>query len=149
MGFRDDIRELAYELRSLPGAEFEIRPYTVAVVTRTFTGNHIGEGAESATTTPITEANGQPPRVRILDDEQLALGGVPRGSVEVGPITPEFPGGGTTWAVLSGAGADPGELFYYVLTGPEYPNGARFLFVAGFTDKTFGYRVRLRPASAA
>lgn len=148
MGFRDDIRELAYELRALPGRDFEIRPYIVKVVIRSWTGTYAGEGGTTTTETTITEADGQPPKVRFLDDEQLALSGLARGAVEVGPITPDFPGGGTSWATLSGNGADPGEQFYYVLTGPEVPLGARYTLVGGKTDKTFGYRVTLKPMSA-
>lgn len=148
MGFRDEIRQLAYELRAIPGREFEIRPYTVSVTIRSWTGDVPGEGSTTVTTTPITEADGQPPKVRFLNDEQIALGGLSKGSIEVGPITPDFPGGGTTWATLSGGGADPGESFYYVLTGPEFPNGARFLFAGGKTDRAFRYMVTLTPLSA-
>ncbi len=149
MGFRDDMRAIAYNLRSLAGDPYEIRPYTVKVVTRTWTGNVIGEGSELVATTTITEANGQSPKVRFLNDEQLALGGLPKGSIQVGPITPDFPGGGTTWETISGGGVEPGEMFHYILTGPEFPTGARFLLVGGNSDRAFRYMVTLRPLSAA
>ena len=146
--FRNDIRKLAYELRSMAGRDFEIRPYTVSVVTRVWSGDQPGEGISTATTTPITEADGQPPKVRVLNDEQLALGNLPRGAVKVGPITPDFPGGGTSFDTLSPAGLSAGDSFYYVLTGPDYPTGARFVLKEAQADKTFGYKVTLVPMSA-
>lgn len=145
MGFRDDIRELAFELRALPGEEFEIRPYTVEVVTRTWSGDYPGEGLSAITTTPITEAHGQPPKVRVVNDEQRALGNFPKGSLRVGPITPDFPGGGTSIETLNPSGLNPGESFYYVITGPDYPDGARFLVTEAKADKTFGFFVTLAP----
>lgn len=148
MGFKTDIRKLAYELRAMAGRDFEIRPYTVSVVTRTWSGDFPGEGLSSITTTPITEAHGQPPKVRVLNDEQIALGGLPRGAVKVGPITPDFPGGGTAFTTLSPASLDAGDSFYYVLTGPDYPSGARFVLKEAQADRTFGYTVTLVPMSA-
>jgi hypothetical protein len=150
MGFRDSLRSVVSSIRAIPGRDFEIRPYTVAVVTRAWSGTHPGEGLETVSTTPITEADGQPPKVRFLNDEQRALAdGLPMGSVEVGPITPDFPGGGTTWAALSGSGTTAGNSFHYLLTGPRFPSGARYRFVGGRSDKTFGYRVTLAPMSEA
>jgi len=149
MGFRDDIRALAYELRAMAGRDFEIRPYTVSVVVKAWSGTYPGEGFETSTTTAITEADGQPPKVRFLNDEQIALGGLPRGSIKVGPITPDFPGGGTSITTLTGNGADAGESFYFLITGPEFPNGARYLLKATESDRTFRYTVTLSPMSMA
>ena len=149
MGFRDDIRALAYELRALPGAEFEIRPYTVSVCVRSSSGTYAGEGAQTVSTTAITESDGQPPKVRVVKDEQIALGGLPHGSIRVGPITPDFPGGGTSITTLTGNGATTGDSFYYLITGPDYPSGARFVLVEASADKTFGYFVTLAPMAAA
>ena len=105
---RDSLRRIANRARAIPGAQFGIRPYTVAVVVKAWSGDHPGEGTETTTTTAITEL-GHPPRVRLLSPEELALGNLPRGSVEVGPVTPEYAGGGTTWTTLTGNGVSPGE----------------------------------------
>ena len=148
MGFKNDIRKLAYELRAMAGRDFEIRPYTVSVVTKAWSGDQPGEGTAVTTTTAITEADGQPPKVRVLNDEQLALGNLPRGAIKVGPITPDFPGGGKSFDTLSPAGLAAGDSFYYVLTGPDYPSGARFVLKETQADKTFGYKVTLVPMSA-
>lgn len=142
------MRKLAYELRAMAGRDFEIRPYTVSVVTKVWSGSQPGEGSATTTTTAITEDDGQPPKVRVLNDEQIALGGLPRGAVKVGPITPDFPGGGTAFDTLSPASLDAGDSFYYVLTGPDYPSGARFVLKEAQADRTFGYFVTLVPMSA-
>ena len=149
MGFRNDIRALAYELRAMAGRDFEIRPYSVAVVVKSWSGDNPGEGTESTDTTVVTEANSQPPKVRILNDEQIALGNLPRESIKVGPITPDFPGGGTNITTLTGNGATVGESFYYLITGPQFPSGARFLLEKVESDRTFGYSVTLKPFALA
>lgn len=142
MGFRENIRKLAYNLRRLPGERFGIRPYTVAVLIREWDGGEVGQGTLTETLTPIVEANGQPPKVHWLTSEELAVGGLPAGTVEIGPVTPDFPGGGTTLATLQPDLDDSSELFY-VLTGPEYPSGGKFRLTGVRTDRTFGYRVTL------
>lgn len=145
MTFRDDIRALAYSVRQIPG-DLGVRPYTVSVSVSTWSGATPGEGTEDVTVTAITEANGQPPKVRWLTDEERALGGYADAVIEVGPITPDFPGGGTSWAVLtqSAAAAVPGTVIRYVLTGPEFPSGANFERVGGTSDRTFNYKLRLQ-----
>lgn len=144
MAFRDNIRKLAFNLRKLPGERFQIRPYTVAVVVTTWAGTRIGEGAKTETTTAITEAGGQPPKVRWLSDQEKALAGYSDATVEVGPITPDFPGGGTSWATLMQTAAPVRSTVHYLLTGPEFPSGARFERIGWRSDKTFGYRIRLQ-----
>lgn len=145
MGFRDDIRKLCYELRAIPGQDFEIRPYTVKIVLRQWSGAEPGQGTETVTTVDITEFSGQPPKVRWLTDEEIAIGGYDAATVEVGPITPDFPGGGTPISTL---GQDPpaNTLFDYVLTGPQYPNGAIYRLKALHSDKTFQYKAILERA---
>lgn len=145
MGFRDDIRDLCFQLRAIPGRDFEIRPYTVQVVTRQWSGSEPGEGVETVAAQFITESDNQPPKVRFLNDEEIALGGYNEATVEVGPITPDFPGGGTSITTL---GQDPpaNTLFDYILTGPEYPSGAIFRLKGIKSDKTFGYFVTLERA---
>jgi hypothetical protein len=146
VGFRDDMRALCYSVRSLPGGLFDMRPYSVAVRVTTWSGSHPGDGTETATSTAITEANGQPPKVRFLNDEEIALGGLPSGSVEVGPITPDFPGGGTALSTL--APASPASTVHYILTGPEFPTGAVFERASVRTDRAFHYLITLKPVSA-
>lgn len=145
MGFRDDVRAIAYAARAIPGL-LEMRPYSVAVRVTTWSGSHVGDGTETATTTSITEANGANPKVRWLSGEDRALNGLPDGSVEVGPITPEHSGGGTALSAL--APSTPGTTVHYILTGPEHPNGGVYERVGVRTDRAFHYMLTLKPVSA-
>lgn len=142
--FRDNIRKLAYNLRRLPGERFQIRPYTISVVVTTWSGTRVGEGTKTETATAITEAGGQPPKIRWLSDQEKALGGYNDAILEVGPITPNFPGGGTSWATLVPSSTPALSTVHYLVTGPEFPTGARFELVGRRSDKTFGYRIRLQ-----
>lgn len=145
MGFRDNIRKLAYNLRRLPGERFEIRPYAVSTVRRIWSGSYPGDGIAEDTETAITEAGAQPPRVRALSGEEKALLGLDGTVWQVGPITPDFPGGGTAIEALKPSTLAAGEEFYVKLVGPEYPTGALFRVVEVRSDKTFGYRVTIKP----
>jgi hypothetical protein len=124
-GLRYPLRKLANHLRALPG-RMGIRPYSIEVQVTTSAGAELGEGAQTVVTTLITEANGQPPKVRWLSNKEIALGGYEDGTVEVGPITPDFPGGGTAIATLHPNPA-VNSTVRVVLRGPDYgANGARF-----------------------
>jgi len=145
MSFRDSLRELCHSIRAIPG-QLGIRPYSVAAVSACWSGDERGEGIEDETSIAITEADGQPPKVRELSSEQLAVGGYDKGTIEVGPITPDFPGSGTLLSTLE---QDPEDntLVYFIITGPEYPSGQRFVLVELKTDRAFHYKMTLRRSS--
>lgn len=146
MALADSLKPLAHRIRAIPG-RLGIRPYRIHVVIGEWSGAVLGEGVGTSTTLEITEHGGYPPKVRFLNDEEIAIGSLPRGSVEVGPITPDHAGGGTSWATLAGAAAERGETVTYVLTGPEFPTGARFQRTAGQTDRALHYKITLQPMS--
>jgi hypothetical protein len=125
-GLRMPLRRLANHVRAIPG-RMGIRPYTVEAQVTSSAGAEFGEGIQTVITTVITEANGQPPKVRWLSNKEIALGGYEDGTVEVGPITPDFPGGGTLIATLHPNPTAVNSTVRFVLRGPDYPaTGARF-----------------------
>jgi len=136
-------------VRAIPGQAFGLRPYTVSVVRRSWSGSYAGEGTVTTTTTAIVESGGQPPKVRFVNDETRALGQLDSGSIEVGPITPDFAGGGTSAAVLEQSSAAAGELVHYLVTGPSFPDGAHFRLIDIRTDRALRYMVRLAPVDGA
>lgn len=144
---RDRYRAIAYRYRNLP-AQHGLRPYTVSVVTKSYTGDVTGEGNQVEIVTPITESDGQPPKVRWLNDEELALGQLGKGTIEVGPITPDFSGGGTDIATLLQTSAENAELVLYRVTGPEFPNGADFKRVGSDSSAALHYKIRLQPVAS-
>jgi len=144
---RDSFRQIANDVRAIAGRDFSIRPYTVERLESVNAGDYQLEGTETETAVEIT-VDGQPPKVRWLSDEELALGGMASGTVEVGPITPDHAGGGHSWAVLCGGDLSEGDRLAYRLTGPEHPTGALYRFCGGKHDRALHYLIRLRPIAA-
>lgn len=138
MTLRDSMLPALNAIRSIPGA-LGLRPYSVAVVVRTFSGDELGEGTPTTTTTAITEANGQPPKVRLLSNEQLALAGYDKQTWRIGPITPDFFGGGTPIGLLNQRGIAGNAEPHVVLTGPDFPNGANMRVVRLDSDHGMHY----------
>lgn len=144
MTLADDLKPLLHSARAIAG-DLGLRPYSVQVQVVAYSGNYAGEGTVTEGTTAIVEANGQPPKVRALDDEERAIGGLPDGTWEIGPITPDHAGGGISFATLIGDTATDGEQVHYILTGPEFPSGARFVRQSVTSDRALHYMLRVRP----
>jgi hypothetical protein len=147
MTLADDLLPVVYEGRAIAG-ELGFRPHTVALVVASTDGTHTGDGVRDETVTAITELGGQPPRVRWLNDEEIALGQLPAGStmVEVGAITPEHSGVGTSLALLTGADMTDGEVRLLRITGPNHPSGADYRITSVSADKPLRYMIRAVPA---
>jgi len=142
----DDLKPLLSTIRSIPG-QLGLRPYTVAIVLKEYGGDTPGDGIEQETVTEITEANGQPPKVRFLTDEELAVGGLGSGSVKVGPITPSNLSGGVSWAALTQTEAANNTVRAYRLTGPQFPDGADFMLVGSDSGRALHYTLTLAPVA--
>lgn len=140
---RDRYRKIAHRYRSLPG-EHGLRPHTVAVVTKAYAGAELGQGVETTTTIPIVERGGYPPKVRNLSSEQLALAGYDRATWEIGPITPDFSGGGTLISMLTQSGIGPNTEPHIFMTGPEFPNGANFRVMKSQSDHALHYTIQVQ-----
>lgn len=146
--FRNSIRKIAHRVRAIPG-EMGWRPYTVQVEYAVYSGAKWGEGSKLVTTTSVTEYGGQPPKVRWLSDQEIAIAsgnGSQNATVQVGPITPNFPGGGTSIDVLRPP-LSANTRLYYIITGPEHPNGGRYRPVKYTTDRAGHYLVDLERAA--
>lgn len=106
------------------------------------------DGAEILTdnAVEITEANGQPPKVKTEKDDQVPGGHQPSGVKLIGPITPKFPGGGTDLTPLIRT-LDAGEQRYLLLKGPKNPDGARYRIIDVNADKALRYIIRAQDES--
>lgn len=133
MSFADDMKALVYDIRAIPG-EMGLRPYTVAIVSGQWNGSNTGRGALAQDIIPVTEANGQPPKVRAMNTEELALAGLGKGSMKIGPITPPFAGGGSP-LIAARSAVENGQTMHIQLTGPDIPNGALFLIKSWNADR--------------
>ena len=137
---RDRFRALAHRIRAIPGRDFGLRPYRVYVVTAHFPNTTTGHKLTSnpfADRVELTHADGQPPKVRWLNEEELAVGNYSAGTVEIGPITPSL-GGGTPIELLKRC-VNEGDLYHLELVGPQFPNGARFAQQKLTTDHALHY----------
>jgi hypothetical protein len=134
-----------YEGRSEAGIA-GFRPHSVAVVATTWTGQHTGEGSGIPESTPIVEANSQPPRVRWLNSEEIALANLGSGIVEIGPITPAFSGGGTDLETLAGD-IQTGATRYVLITGPQHPSGAIYRITDISAERPLRYMLKAAPTA--
>jgi hypothetical protein len=124
MTLADDLRQVAARARGIPGA-LGLRPHRVYLAMGLWSGEYVGNGLESAVETELTEG-GQPPQVKWLNEEALALGGHPVGTVEVGNLTPEHASGGVPFSSLIGTALTDGSVLYVRIVGPRHPSGARY-----------------------
>lgn len=129
----DRLKTTVYKGRAIAG-KFGARTHTVSILVEHYTGQHTGEEHVGNVETPITEANGQPPRVEQMSEEEITVGNFLPGSLRVGPITPEFSGGGTSDELLFGA-LPKGSTRYVVITGPLAPNGAKYTIKGDRRDR--------------
>ncbi len=146
---RDRYRRIANRARAIPG-QHGLRPYTVAIIVGSWSGAYVGKGDKTEVLAAITEQGGYPPKVAFLSEEALALaassgaGGLLKGSCTVGPITPDYPGGGTALSDLLPA-VTAHKTVHVKLTGPAYPTGAKFLVKEVKTDKALHWTLVCEP----
>jgi hypothetical protein len=140
---RDRYQRIAFRYRNVPG-RFGLRPYSVSMVTRAYDGGELGQGTMTETITPITERDGLPPKCRNMTSEELAVAGYDKQTWEIGPVTPTFSGGGTLIATLTNDDLSADTEPHFILTGPEFPDGARFRRVRFQSDKALHYTLQVQ-----
>ncbi len=112
MTLADDLKPVAFEARGIAGT-LGFRPHRVYRVTA-YKGANIRDVAGQEVT-EITEGSGQPPRVRWLKSEEIAVGSLAHGSVEIGAITPSD----ELDAWLRGEDMAAGDERYLRIVGPK------------------------------
>ncbi len=151
MTFRDDILSSLDDIRGIPG-ELGMRLFTVAVMSRTWSGERPGVGQKSDKTTPVMVAHGCfNARVRsVTSKDVIASGGLyTTEDVKVGPVTPPFLGSasdGDAIIIFDPPGiAGSGTELFFKITGPGYSAaGDWFKKVDVDTSKPFSYFLTLR-----
>jgi hypothetical protein len=144
MTLADDLKPIVYSARAIAG-NLGFRVHSVAMVYAETDGEHTGDGARSETVTSLLEAEGQSPRVRWLNDEEIALGQLAMGAIEVGPITPLHNGNGTDIDLLTGADMTDGQVRLLRITGPNHPSGADYRITSVSADRPLRYMIRAVP----
>lgn len=147
MTLADSLKPLARSIRGIPGT-LGIRPHSVSLLEREWSGTYSGDGTRTDTSTAIVEGNGQPPKVRWLTDEDIAVGGLSAGTIEVGPITSDHDAIARI-GDIRGDDLDAGDARYLVITGPKHPNGAKYRITEVRADRAIHYTLRARPVNQA
>lgn len=148
MGLVSSLRKTLYNARSVAyGLDREFRPHSVEVVQILNGGAHPGAGSDATVITTIREARNSPPRVRTMSDEERAVGALADGTLEIGPITPAFPGGGTDLSILDGRDLETNDQLYIRITGPMNPDGALYKIKNRVTDRALRYMLQVTPVS--
>ncbi len=138
MTFVDDILPDLHSIRAIPD-DMGMRPHTVAIVAGDWSGDHVGDGSLSTVTTTLSPT----PKVRWLNDEQIVVAGLPKGSCTIGPITPTFP----AFSVLVGDGLSTGQTLHVRITGPNHPSGATYRVTEAHCDRALRYMLTAQPVS--
>lgn len=118
MTLAEDLLPDLEEIRGIPDGDLGLRPFTVSVLVRTWSGARVGLGTKTDVTTVLTNDQGKA-RVRarsLTAKDVVASGGLySADDWRIGPMTPPFPGGGvnqsTTNPPVSGAQT---EVFYRI-----------------------------------
>jgi hypothetical protein len=155
MSFRDDLLPAVDEIRGIPD-ELGIRLYTVALRTSTWTGDTtgipLGRGIRTDVDTPITLANGRPPKVRRVSyRDTVASGGkYQEGDFRIGPFTPPHLYGGVSFAQMAPTGTSGQTSYYFVLSGPDLPSSGLLCEpVQEEADRAFSRYLVVRPSGSS
>jgi len=146
MTLASGLKGLAYSVRGIAGA-LGVRPHAVSILKRSWSGSQPGDGTQTDVERMIHEGGGQPPKVRWLTEEQLTVGNLEAGTVEIGPITPSFRGGGTDLSFLDGSQLEAKEARYLRITGPMHPKGAIYKVIKLTADHALHYTITASPVS--
>lgn len=141
MTLADDLLSVARNARGIAGG-LGFRPHTVQIITEHFSGQHTGESPVGDEVFDVVEGNSQPPRVRQMKDDEVALMGLTGSVFEVGPMTPSA----ALDELLFGAMAT-GTTRYVLITGPLAQNGAKCRIVSKRADRPLRRMMRVVPES--
>jgi hypothetical protein len=144
LALADDLLSLVDSIRAIPG-QLGLRPNRVYIVDANWDGAFAGEGTEVETETEITVGDEQPPKVRILSDEQLAMGELASGSIEIGPITPSYTGGGHSATTLLAQSVARGDTRLLRVVGRA--GTAHYRVTRVTTDRAMHYMMRAEPVT--
>lgn len=141
MTLADSLKPALRRIRSIPGI-LGLRPYRIFVRKSQRNGDFFVEGDLSFTEVEITN-NNQPPKVKQLNDEQLAIANLSQGAIEVGPITPAWTDGGISLDDVSKTSINSQIRFKVV--SPQFPDGAFYSLHSLKTDRSMHYLITLFP----
>lgn len=150
MALRDRLLPKVDRIRAIPG-RLGLHRFQVWVRVVEWSGSRVQQGVSTTTETRLL-VGGQDPHVRELNSKDIVAGDPSLvGAVyEIGPLTPEHPGGGVSYDVTNPPRTTFPTEIYYLLKGPGLPaEGQLFVRVTDDTDRPFRHMVRVRSKGRA
>lgn len=150
MTLRDDLLPMLESVRSIPG-DLGLRLFRVFIRTTTYSGDRVGVGTPTQTETEIL-TGGHPPKVKERRGEDIVGGHSEMRATEyeVGPIQPDFLGGGNSTDVLDPAAGAAVTKIVYVVKGPGLPaSGVLCEKTGDGFDSTLHYSLTLKAIGRA
>jgi len=145
MTIANSLKPLVRAIRGIPGV-FGLRTHRVFVIASRFTGPYTGDGSRSNTEFELTEGSSRtPPKVRWLKSDEIAVGGLAAGTVEVGPITPDLDGYTEIIDAIAATKLGTGDLRYIKLIGPNHPNGANYRVTDAAFESAMHFTLKCSP----
>lgn len=143
MTWVSDVLPSMEAIRAIPGS-MGLRPHRCFVVVRTWTGSDVGEGTYSDSETELLESD-QPPHVRTLSGEEIAVNQLPSDTLQIGNMTPTHSGGaGGTDLDLFESTLAANQERWIKLVGPN-SDERRMRIVEVGKDSALHYTLRIAP----
>jgi hypothetical protein len=150
MSFRLDLRKSVEAIRGLVPGGLDLRPFRVDVVVRTWSGARAGVGTATVTSTRLMNQGQNPKFEQLKTNDVVASGGLySAGDFRIGPLTPEYPTGGTDHGTLDPSTTTTAREVFYLVRGPGFEDGAWFYRVNDNIKMNFRYEVVVRKTAQA
>lgn len=150
MALRDDLLPIVDDARAIAG-ELGFRRYQVWVRTTTWSGSRVGLGTKTVTDTRL-RVGGQDPKVREVTSGDVVAGTPELAFVEfeIGPLTPQFPGGGVSENTVNPPKGVSPSTVVFVVKGPGLPaDGLICQRIDGDSDRPMRMMLRVRGSGRA
>lgn len=149
MALVNTLRRIAESARKIPG-RMELREHSATLVI----SNRAAGARVDVTRIPIL-VGGQNPKVKFPSQRDIAFNIMSFGSIEIGPITPEFldahgvVAGGTPRELINRELLERGDLVHIVVKGPQHPNGAKYRIENTDADQPIHFSLRCSAVTGA
>lgn len=150
MALKDDLLSLVDELRAIAG-DLGFRPYQVWVRTTQSAGTRPGIGTKVLSETRLL-VGGQNPKVREVKRRDIVAGSnnLLTAEYDIGPLTPEFGGGGISHDTISPQRSSTPTEVWFLLKGPGFPaTGLLCQRIGDHVDRPLRIVIRVRSTGRA
>ncbi len=146
MSFRTNLLKRVDQIRGQVPGKLDLRPYSVIVRVRTWTGARPGLGTKTDVDTQILNAGFNPKVEEVSSRDIIASGNVYQmGDYKISPITPDYGSGGTPGTSLDPSVTTTALEVFYKISGPRLPSsGAWFKRVSSSDLTNFHIEVVVR-----